>query len=65
MRGVLSPTARLATGLGGAMLALWGLRRLDGAGMPVALIGMAMLARGVGAPPLTDLVDDLRRALPR
>lgn len=64
MRGALSPTARLATGLGGAMLALWGLRRLDAAGVPVALIGMAMLARGVGAPPLTDLVDDLRRALP-
>jgi hypothetical protein len=65
MRGALSPTARLATSLGGAMLALWGLRRLDAVGAPVAMIGMAMLARGVGAPPLSDLVDDLRRALPR
>jgi hypothetical protein len=64
-RGALSPTARLATSLGGAMLALWGLRRLDAVGAPVAMLGMAMLARGVGAPPLSDLVDDLRRALPR
>jgi hypothetical protein len=65
MRGALSPTARLATGLGGAALALWGMRRLDAVGVPVALIGMALLARGVGAPPLADLADDLRRALPR
>lgn len=65
MQGRLSPAARLATGLGGALLALWGLRRLDAAGVPVATIGMALLARGAGNPVLANLVDDLRRALPR
>ena len=65
MRGSLSPTARLATVLGGTLLALWGLRRLDAAGVPVATIGMALLARGVGSPRFADLVDDLRRAFPR
>jgi hypothetical protein len=65
MRGELSPTARLATGLGGALLALWGLKRLDAAGVPVAAIGMALLSRGAGSPLVADLVDDLRRALPR
>jgi hypothetical protein len=65
MRGQLSPTARLATGLGGALLALWGLRRLDAAGVPVAAIGMALLSRGAGSQLVGILVDDLRRALPR
>ena len=65
MPGRLSPAARLATGLGGALLALWGLRRLDAAGVPVATIGMALLARGAGSPVLANLVDDLRHALPR
>lgn len=65
MQGRLSPAARLATGVGGALLALWGLRRLDAAGVPVATIGMALLTRGAGNPVLADLVDDLRRALPR
>lgn len=65
MQGRLSPAARLATGLGGALLALWGLRRLDAAGVPVATIGMALLARGAGNPILVNLLDDLRRALPR
>ena len=50
MQGALSPRARLATGIGGALLALWGLRRLDAAGLPVATIGMALLARGAGKP---------------
>jgi hypothetical protein len=63
MKGQLSPTTRLATGLGGALLALWGLRRLDGAGIPVATIGMALLARGAGNPAIGDLLHDLRRAV--
>jgi len=63
MQGQLSPTARLATGLGGALLALWGLRRLDAAGVPVATIGMALLARGAGTPTLGHLLEDLRRAV--
>jgi hypothetical protein len=59
--GTLSPAARLATGVGGALLALWGLRRLDAAGVPVATIGMALLARGTRNPVVAALVDDLRR----
>lgn len=59
--GVLSPTARLATRVGGALLALWGLRRLDAAGVPVATIGMALLARGTRNPMIAALVEDLRR----
>jgi hypothetical protein len=65
IHGNLSPAARLATGLGGTLLALWGLRRLDAAGVPVATIGMALLARGAGNPMVAALIDDLRRALPR
>ena len=65
MQGELSPTIRLATGLGGALLALWGLRRLDAAGVPVATIGMALLARGAGKPHVGDLLEDLRRAVAR
>jgi BON domain-containing protein len=64
-QGSLSPTARLATGLGGALLALWGLRRLDAAGVPVATIGMALLARGARNPTVAGLIDNLRRAVPR
>jgi hypothetical protein len=60
-RGDRSPTARLATTVGGALLALWGLRRLDAAGLPVATIGMALLARSTGNPALAGLVADLRR----
>lgn len=63
MQGQLSPTARLATGLGGALLALWGLRRLDAAGVPVATIGMALLARGAGNPAVGHLLAELRRAV--
>lgn len=65
MQGSLSPTTRLAAGLGGALLALWGLRRLDAAGVPVATIGMALLARGAGHSAFADLLDGLRRAVPR
>ena len=61
----LSPRARVATGVGGAMLALWGLRRLNAAGLPVATIGMALLARGARHPALADLIDDFRRAVAR
>ena len=66
-RGSLSPTATLATGLGGALLALWGLRRLDAAGVPVATIGMALLARTsrTRAPVFSELIHDLRRVLSR
>jgi hypothetical protein len=63
MAGQLSPTARVATGLGGALLALWGLRRLDAAGIPVATIGMALLARGSGNPAIGNLLNDLRRVV--
>lgn len=68
-RGSLSPAATLATGLGGALLALWGLRRLDAAGVPVATIGMALLARTsrprASASALGDLLHELRRAVSR
>jgi BON domain len=60
-----SPGARLATALGGALLALWGVRRLDAAGVPVATIGMALLARGAGNPAFADLFDNVRRAVSR
>jgi uncharacterized membrane protein len=55
----------LATGVGGALLALWGLRRLDAAGVPVATIGMALLARGASHPAFGELLDNLRGAVPR
>jgi hypothetical protein len=58
-----SPTARLAAGLGGLLLAVWGLRRLDAAGVPVATIGVALLARGTRNPALADLLHDVRRAI--
>jgi hypothetical protein len=51
--------------LGGALLALWGLRRLDAAGVPVATIGMALFARGTRTPALGGLLEDLRRAVGR
>jgi hypothetical protein len=65
MQGQLSPTARVATAVGGALLALWGLRRLDAAGVPVATIGMALFARGTRQPGLGGLLDDLRRVVGR
>lgn len=63
--GQLTPAASLAAGLGGALLALWGLRRLSTAGVPVATIGMALLARGVRNPALGHLLEDLRRTVGR
>ena len=63
--GHLSPTARLAAGLGGLLLALWGLRRLNAAGVPVATIGVALLARGARNPNIGDLLQVLRRAAHR
>ena len=65
MPGQFSPAARFATGIGGALLALWGLRRLDAAGVPVATIGMALLARGTKNPAIGDLLHDLRRTIGR
>jgi len=62
-QGQFSPTARLAAGVGGLLLALWGLRRLDAAGVPVATIGVALLARGTRNPAIGDLLHDLRRAI--
>jgi len=64
-QGRLSPTARLTAGVGGLLLALWGLRRLDAAGVPVATIGLALLARGSRNPALGDALHDLRRAIAR
>jgi hypothetical protein len=64
-RGSLSPTARLSAVVGGALLALWALRRLGPAGMPVATIGMALLSRGRGDSHLGDFLDGLRRGLAR
>jgi hypothetical protein len=64
-QGRLSPTARLTAGVGGLLLALWGLRRLDAARVPVATIGLALLARGSRNPALGDVLHDLRRALAR
>ena len=63
--GQLTPAVSLAAGLGGALLALWGLRRLSTAGVPVATIGMALLARGARNPSLGHLLDDLRRTVGR
>jgi BON domain-containing protein len=64
-QGQRSPMARLAAGLGGLLLALWGLRRLNAAGVPVATIGVALLARGSRTPAIGDLLMDLRRAVSR
>ena len=64
-QSTLSPTARLVTGVGGALLALWGLRRLDAAGVPVATIGMALLARGTRNPAIGHLLQDFRRVVAR
>jgi catechol 2,3-dioxygenase-like lactoylglutathione lyase family enzyme len=50
---------------GGMVLALWGLRRLDRRGLPVATIGMGLLARGTRNPALSELLHDLRRAVAR
>ena len=63
-QGRLSPAGRLATAVGG-ILALWGLRRLGAAGVPVAGIGLALLTRGTGNPLVAGLVNELRRARPR
>ena len=66
MQGQFSPTTRLATGIGGLLLTLWGLRRLNAAGIPVATIGMALLARGTGKPAtIGHLFEDLRHAVGR
>ena len=64
-QSALSPMARLVTGVGGALLALWGLRRLDAAGVPVATIGMALLARGTRNPAIGYLLQDFRRVVGR
>jgi len=61
----LSSTAQLAATLGGMVLALWGLRRLDRRGLPVATIGMGLLARGTRNPALSELLYELRRAVAR
>jgi BON domain len=50
-----SPTARLAAGLMGAVLTLWGVRRLDLPGTAVAAGGLALLARGISNEPLAGL----------
>jgi BON domain-containing protein len=51
-----SPTARLFASLAGTTLALWGVRRLDGLGIALAVGGLALLARGVSNEPLTGLL---------
>jgi BON domain-containing protein len=61
----LSPAGRLATAVGGGILALWGLRRLGAAGVPVASIGLALLTRGTGNPLVAGLVNELRHTRPR
>jgi BON domain len=50
-----SPTARLSVGLTGALLTLWGARRLDLPGAVVAAGGLALLARGLRNEPLPGL----------
>ena len=55
-----SPTARLFAGLAGAVMALWGLRRLDLPGTALAAAGLTLLARGVSNEPLVGL-DRLAR----
>jgi hypothetical protein len=50
-----SPTARLSVGLTGALLALWGARRLDLPGAAVAASGLALLVRGLRNEPLPGL----------
>lgn len=64
-RRPLSPAARFATGLGGTVLSLWGLRRLDAAGIAVATIGMALLANAARQPAIAALAGDLRAAVSR
>ena len=50
-----SPTARLFAGLGGATMALWGVRRLDLLGTLLLAGGVALVARAVANEPLADL----------
>src|ERR687892_2148790 len=50
-----SPTARLFGGLGGATMALWGVRRLDLLGTLLLAGGVALVARAVANEPLADL----------
>ena len=64
-RRPLSPATRFATGLGGTVLSLWGLRHLDAAGIAVAAIGMALLASAARHPALAALAGDLRAAVSR
>lgn len=40
-----TPMTRMAAGLGGAVLALWGLRRRGVVGLPAGLAGLSLLAR--------------------
>jgi hypothetical protein len=50
-----SPTARLFVGVTGAVLTLWGARRLDLPGAAVAAGGLTLLTRGLRNEPLPGL----------
>jgi hypothetical protein len=63
--GGLSPTGQLTTALGGMLLTLWGLRRLDLAGLPTAAIGLALLGRSTSRGRLDTLLGEIRRTVTR
>jgi hypothetical protein len=58
-----SPSARLFAGLAGAVMVLWGVRRLDLPGIMLTAGGAALLVRGVSNQPLgrADLLASSRR----
>jgi hypothetical protein len=58
-----SPSARLFAGLAGAVMVLWGVRRLDLPGIMLTAGGAALLVRGVSNHPLgrADLLASSRR----
>jgi BON domain len=60
-----SPTTRFFTGLTGASLAAWGLKRLDAVGVAMATLGAGLLSRAIANVPLSRLggVDAGRRVL--
>jgi BON domain-containing protein len=62
-----SPSTRFFTGLTGAGLATWGLKRLDTFGIAMATVGVGLVSRAIANIPISRLsgVDAGRQALRR
>ena len=62
-----SPSTRFFTGLTGAGLAAWGLKRLDTVGIAMATVGVGLVSRAIANIPISRLsgVDAGRQALRR